>query len=133
MLGGTKAAYDAARAKLAAVLMSKVPGIRSDSDFRNIVDPILTGRLDSPEEKAAKEESFKTWLDAQAPSAPLLESVGVDSNNFLNPEQKKDVDAAINTKNKKEAPKYDKDVLDYANTHGITPDEALHIKQMRSK
>jgi hypothetical protein len=76
-LGGERGSYQAGKAKIAGALVGKVPGIKSDSDFKNIVEPMLPAPMDTESEQVKKMNKFTSWLASQGPSAPILEGYGV--------------------------------------------------------
>jgi hypothetical protein len=72
--GGGRESYQAMKARLAAEVIEKVPGIRSDSDFRNIVEPLLPSPSDEEEQAKFKAAQFKTWLKSKAPATPISDT-----------------------------------------------------------
>ncbi len=76
--GGSSEAYKAAKGKIAGAVVGKVPGIKSDSDFENIVAPMLPNPGETPEAAAKKLEIFKGFLKANAPASPLLRGLNLE-------------------------------------------------------
>jgi hypothetical protein len=77
MLGGNADAYEASKGKIAGAIVGKVPGIKSDSDFRNIVEPMLPRAGETGESAQRKLQIFKDFLKANGPTSPLLDSMGM--------------------------------------------------------
>lgn len=75
-LGGNKEAYEAWVAKISGAIVGKVPGIKSDQDFRAIVRPMLPSWTDTNAVAQAKTQNMMGFLRSQAPNAPILESYG---------------------------------------------------------
>lgn len=75
-LGGKSEAYDAWLGKIAGAIVGKVPGIKSDQDFRAIVKPMLPSPTDTKAIADAKKLNMMGFLRSQSPSAPILESYG---------------------------------------------------------
>jgi hypothetical protein len=64
---GKRSEYNAYVAKVATQVIDKVPGIRSDSDFRNLVQPMLPSPGDPKDVVKKKLEIFKNFLEARKP------------------------------------------------------------------
>lgn len=136
-LGGNKKAYDAERAKIAAAMIGKFPGIRSDSDFRTIVAPQLPTFTDSDQEKVDKRASFAAWMQSQAPETPLLNSLkGLKSTHLvqdlrLEPRETEQIvggtapGAATQSQQRRIVDS--KTLNDYASTHNVSVDEAKQL------
>jgi|688.fasta_scaffold08687_22 hypothetical protein len=75
-LGGNSEAYDAWVAKIAGAIVGKVPGIKSDQDFRAIVKPMLPTWTDTNRVAELKKQNMIGFLRSQSPSAPILNSFG---------------------------------------------------------
>jgi hypothetical protein len=73
-LGGKSEKYNAMKARIAAEVIEKVPGIRSDADFRNIIEPQLPSPSDDNETANFKAEQFKRWIQSKKPSTPISDT-----------------------------------------------------------
>lgn len=78
-IGGTMEKYNNLKANISAAIIGKVPGIRSDKDYENIVVPNLPQRGDTPEQAADRVRIFRNWLESQAPESPTLSNFGKTS------------------------------------------------------
>jgi hypothetical protein len=78
IIGGQSEEYDSLKANVSAAVVGRVPGIRSDSDYKNIVVPMLPKPTDTEEVAAEKVATFKRWLEAQTPETPVLRNYGKD-------------------------------------------------------
>lgn len=76
-LGGDKESYKSTKAFLSGAIVGKVPGIKSDSDFENIVVPMLPKPGESLAEAEKKKKIFDKFLHSQAPAAPVLDGYGL--------------------------------------------------------
>lgn len=76
-IGGNRESYIASKAKLSGAIVGKVKGIKSDSDFVKIVEPMLPAPTDTPGQAALKLTNFTAFMKANAPSAPILEGFGL--------------------------------------------------------
>lgn len=59
--------FKSLEAKIAGAIMNRVPGIRSDADFRNIVVPMIPQPSDPPEIANAKAKDLKAYLRSNRP------------------------------------------------------------------
>jgi hypothetical protein len=59
--------YDSLKAMIAAAIMNRVPGIRSDADFRNIVEPMIPHPSDPPKLAAERAAKLKAMLRSNRP------------------------------------------------------------------
>jgi acyl-CoA thioesterase FadM len=75
--GGKAESYGAENAKIAGAIIGKVPGIKSDSDFKNIVLPMLPKGSDTPEQARLKKAAFAGFLKQNGPTTPILSSFGM--------------------------------------------------------
>lgn len=75
-LGGNKETYKSWKGKMAGAIIGKVPGIKSDKDFEEVIVPQLPGMLETGAAAQDKLKSFESWIEAQSPSTPLLTSIG---------------------------------------------------------
>jgi hypothetical protein len=73
---GSSELYEMLKGTVGAEVMSQVPGLRSDADFKLIVTPMLSKGSETPEIAAKKFDTFMRWLKSKAPATPLLDSVG---------------------------------------------------------
>lgn len=67
--GGERSTYEAQKAILAGAIIGKVPGIKSDKDFKEVIEPLLPKSSDTPEAIARNKKIFENFLDTSAPSA----------------------------------------------------------------
>lgn len=74
-IGGSSEEYKAGKARLSGAVVGKVPGIKSDSDFENIVVPMLPTPSETPEAASSKWRNFVEFLNSQAPASPLLDQL----------------------------------------------------------
>jgi hypothetical protein len=72
--GGAKDAYEAMKARVAAEITEKIPGIRSDADFRNIIEPQLPKPSDDPKTAAYKVRQFEGLLRSRMPATPITDT-----------------------------------------------------------
>jgi hypothetical protein len=72
---GKKSEYDAYVAKIAAQIVEKVPGIRSDADFIRVVKPLLPSPGDPKDTIETKKKIFSDWLESKTPDAPTFKSL----------------------------------------------------------
>lgn len=71
--------YDATKAKIAAAIMGVVPGIRSDADFKNLIEPMIPKPGDIPETSKKKAADLKAWLVANRPKTTVGDTYGQGS------------------------------------------------------
>lgn len=74
VVGGSKDQYQAMKGKISGAIVGKVPGIKSDSDFENIVAPMLPRPGESAKAAEEKLKNFEGFLRANAPATPILDS-----------------------------------------------------------
>jgi hypothetical protein len=67
--GGKRSEHNAYLAKIATQIINKVPGIRSDSDFQNLVKPMLPSPGDPKDVVEKKYQIFKNFLDSSKPDS----------------------------------------------------------------
>jgi hypothetical protein len=72
---GKKSEYDAYVAKIAAQIVEKVPGIRSDADFVRVVKPLLPSPGDPKDTIETKKKIFADWLESKTPDAPTFNAL----------------------------------------------------------
>lgn len=77
IMGGDEEAYKSAKAFLSGAIVGKVPGIKSDSDFENIVVPMLPKPRETMETAQRKAVLFDKFLKANSPAAPVLSGYGL--------------------------------------------------------
>jgi hypothetical protein len=77
VLGGEAPFYAAARAKISGAIIGKVPGIKSDSDFKNIVEPMLPSGADTAAQAEKKLQQFKGFIESARPANPILDGYKV--------------------------------------------------------
>lgn len=75
-LGGKASDYESLKANISAAIVGKVPGIRSDKDYENIVVPMLPKPGTTAEDAKRKVDIFMNWLQSQAPETPVLNNYG---------------------------------------------------------
>ena len=75
MKGGARSEYQAYKAMIASQVINKVPGIRSDSDFRNIVEPMLPSPGDPKDTIATKKKVFEDYINSVAPETTTYDSI----------------------------------------------------------
>jgi phosphopantetheinyl transferase (holo-ACP synthase) len=78
ILGGDKEAYQSAKAFLSGAIVGKVPGIKSDSDFENIVVPMLPKPGETMAAATKKAALFDKFLISQKPGTPVLKSFNLE-------------------------------------------------------
>lgn len=64
---------DSTRSAIAGTIMANVPGIRSDVDFKEIVEPNLPARGDSDETLRLKEATIRNFVDSKT-TTPILDA-----------------------------------------------------------
>jgi len=69
--GGEKSSYEGLRALLAGAIIGKVPGIKSDSDFENIIVPLLPKASDTKDAIDRNYKVFERFLNSAAPASYL--------------------------------------------------------------
>lgn len=74
-MGGSRSEYQAYKAMIASQVINKVPGIRSDSDFRNIVEPMLPSPGDPKETIATKKKVFEDFINSVSPETTTYDSI----------------------------------------------------------
>lgn len=75
-LGGEKEKYENLRANISAAVVGRVPGVRSDKDYENIVVPMLPQPGDTRKAAMDRVRKFEGWLASQAPETPTLSNYG---------------------------------------------------------
>ncbi len=66
-LGGKREEYEADKARFSVFIMNNAEGIRSDADYKNIVEPMLPKPVDTPEIAGNKARDLKRWVRAHRP------------------------------------------------------------------
>ena len=61
------------RSAIAGTIMASVPGIRSDVDFKEIVEPNLPSHLDSEETLRHKENTIRQFVESKT-TTPILDA-----------------------------------------------------------
>jgi len=74
-MGGARSEYQAYRAMIASQVINKVPGIRSDSDFRNIVEPMLPSPGDPKDTITTKKKVFADFINSVSPETTTYDSI----------------------------------------------------------
>ena len=74
-MGGARSEYQAYKAMVASQIINKVPGIRSDSDFRNMVEPMLPSPGDPKGTIATKKKVFADFINSVAPETTTYDSI----------------------------------------------------------
>lgn len=64
---------DSTRSAIAGTIMANVPGIRSDVDFKEIVEPNLPARGDSEETLRLKEKTIRQFVESKT-TTPILDA-----------------------------------------------------------
>lgn len=70
-MGGSKAEREASVAQVAGAIIGKMPGVRSDSDFRNIIAPQLPSPMDPPDTIEHKRKNLMEYIKSNAPAGWL--------------------------------------------------------------
>lgn len=70
-LGGEAGEREASLAQVSGAIIGKVPGIKSDADFKNIVLPMLPKPIDPKSTVESKRKNLEAFLRSQAPAAWL--------------------------------------------------------------
>jgi hypothetical protein len=60
---------------IASQVINKVPGIRSDSDFRNIVEPMLPSPGDPKDTITTKKKVFADFINSVSPETTTYDSI----------------------------------------------------------
>lgn len=69
---GKKSEYEAYVAQVGTQIVAKVPGIRSDNDYKTFVKPMLPSPGDPEETIKMKSALFKKWIESQKPETPTF-------------------------------------------------------------
>jgi hypothetical protein len=86
--GSRKGELEAEKASIGAQIVGRVPGIKSDQDYQNIVVPLLPAAGDRPETIKAKRAAFGSFLDSMAPASYLKASGRTGGRDDANPQKK---------------------------------------------
>lgn len=78
VFGGSSEKMENLKATVSAAVVGRVPGIRSDKDYENIVVPMLPKAGDPTNVANDRARIFEKWLAAQAPKTPILSNYGKD-------------------------------------------------------
>jgi hypothetical protein len=69
--GSQKARIEGNNSQVAALLVGKVPGIRSDKDFERVIQPLLPAPTDTKDSLLSKKRALERFLLSQAPASYL--------------------------------------------------------------